>query len=92
MRHRALACLSGLVSPSYPGVAAARSALELDGDASDAKPAAAALTLSARADVSISAGKAEEALMYYRAALMCDPTKASIHTSLAACISMLQCA
>lgn len=90
VRHRALACLSGLVSPSYPGVAAARSALELDGDASDAKPAAAALTLSARADVSISAGKAEEALIFYRAALMCDPTKASIHTSLAACV--LQCA
>jgi hypothetical protein len=87
VRLRALACLSGLVSSSYCGAAAARAALKLDGGASAAEPAAAALR--GRADAALSAGEAKEALVYYRAALMCDPTEVSIHASLAACT--IQC-
>jgi hypothetical protein len=83
VRLRALACLAGLVSPSYCGAAAARTALELDGGASAGKPAA--MALRARADTALSAGETKEAMLYYRAALMCDPTEASIQASVAAC-------
>ena len=88
LRLRALVCLSTLTSKSYFGCAAARDALERDGVPCDGKPAAGVLR--ERAEVALRAGEVQDAVMYYRGAVMCDPKEESTHASLAAC--MLQCA